>query len=97
MEYTATAFSAPIRFFFRFFLRAQKVVTATPLTPNNPWVASRTMSLLVSQVWYDRLYAPIGSGVTRLAGLVGRLQNGSIQFYISLILLALLVTLIVAL
>ena len=97
MEYTATAFSAPIRYFFRFFLRAQKVVTSTPLTPNNPWVASRTMSLLVSQVWYDRLYAPIGSGLTRLSGLVGRLQNGSVQFYISLILLALLVTLIVAL
>lgn len=97
MEYTATAFSAPIRFFFRFFLRAQKIVTATPLTPNNPWVATRSMSLLVSQVWYDKVYAPIGNGVTRFASLVGRLQNGSIQFYISLILAALLVTMIVAL
>jgi hydrogenase-4 component B len=97
MEYTATAFSAPIRFFFRFFLRSQKIVTATPVTPNNPWVSSRSMSLLVSQVWYDGLYAPMGRGLTLLASWIGRLQNGSIQFYISLILLALFVTLIVAL
>lgn len=97
MEYTATAFSAPIRFFFRFFLRTQKAVGTTPIILTNPWIASRTMNLQVRQVWYDRVYVPAGIGLTKLARFVSKLQNGSIQFYIGLILLTLFVTLIVAL
>jgi hydrogenase-4 component B len=97
MEYTATAFSAPIRFFFRFFLRTQKTVSVTTTTLGNPWVAVRSMNLVVSQVWYDKLYVPFGLGLTKLAGRVGKLQSGSVQFYICLILAALFVTIIVAL
>ncbi len=96
MEYTATGFSAPLRFFFRFWLRSQKVISVTPLAPNNPWMASRTMTLNIRQAIYDRAYVPIGVGVERLAGLVVRLQNGSIQFYVGMILIALLITLIIA-
>lgn len=97
MEYTATAFSAPIRFFFRFFLRTQKAVITTPIVATNPWIASKSMTLSVRQVWYDRMYIPAGNLLTKFAVFVSKLQNGSIQFYISLILLTLLVTLIVAL
>ncbi|MDQ5952694.1 MAG: Proton antipo protein [Patescibacteria group bacterium] len=97
MEYTATAFSAPIRFFFRFFLRTQKAVITTPIVATNPWIASKSMTLTVRQVWYDRMYVPAGHLLTKFAKFVGRLQNGSIQFYIGLILGALFVTLIIAL
>jgi len=97
MEYTATAFSAPIRFFFRFFLRTQKAVITTPIVVTNPWIASKSMTLTVRQVWYDRMYVPAGHLLTKFAKFVGRLQNGSIQFYIGLILGALFVTLIIAL
>lgn len=97
MEYTATAFSAPLRFFFRFFLKTQKIVVPTPIVVTNPWITTKSMKLTVSQVWYDRMYVPAGNLLTKFATAVGKLQNGSIQFYISLILVTLLVTLIVAL
>lgn len=97
MEYTATAFSAPIRAFFRMVLRAQKVVVATPIVPTNPWMASREMTLEAHSVWYERLYRPLQTGLLKVAGVLSRLQNGSIQFYVGLVLLALIVTIIVAL
>lgn len=97
MEYTATAFSGPIRFLFRPFLRTEKVIVTTPILATNPWIASRSMSIAVSQVWYDRLYVPVGKGIKLLARLVGWLQHGSVQFYIGLILAALLATMIIAL
>lgn len=97
MEYTATAFSGPIRFLFRFFLRTDKTVIATPIIETNPWIMSRSMSLVVSQVWYDRVYVPVGYGIRRAAGWVNWLEHGSVQFYVGLVLLTLLVTMIVAL
>ncbi len=97
MEYTATAFSAPIRAFFRMLLRAQKVITTTPVVSTNPWIASREVTLEVRSVWYDRLYRPIYKGLLKIAGVLSRLQNGSIQFYVGLVLVALIVTIIVAL
>ncbi len=97
MEFTSTAFSAPIRFLFSFFLRTKKLVNVTPVTTHNRWIVARSMTLLISQVWYDRLYVPIGAGFTRLASLVVRLQSGNLQAYISLILLATVLTLMIAL
>jgi NADH:ubiquinone oxidoreductase subunit 5 (subunit L)/multisubunit Na+/H+ antiporter MnhA subunit len=97
MEYTATAFSAPIRFFFRFFTRTKKATVVTPVTPSNPWVTRQSLSLLVNKLWHNKLYTPVGKGVMRLASWAGRLHNGSVQFYICLVLLTLFVSLILAL
>lgn len=97
MEYTATAFSSPIRFFFRMLTRTEKRVTATPIIETNPWIASRVFSLELRQIWYDWFYVPISKVFLRVSTFMRRLQNGVIQFYIALIFLALVVTLIIAL
>jgi hydrogenase-4 component B len=97
MEYTATAFSAPARFFFRMLLQARKEVTTTPVVATNPWIARKTSTLEVRHIWLELLYLPIARAVLYLSTQARRLHNGVIQFYIALILAALVTTLIVAL
>lgn len=97
MEYTATGFSAPIRVLLRVFLRTRKVVSVTTPCSSNPWMVTRHMTLQVSQVWYDRLYVPFGRGLVWVSGKFSKLQNGSVQFYVGLILVALFATLLIAL
>lgn len=97
MEYTATAFSGPIRFFFRTLLRRDKTVTAAPVVATNPWIAVRTFTLDIRRVWYDWLYAPVIAAALFVSTWVRRLQNGVIQFYIALIALALAATMLAAL
>ncbi len=92
MEYTATAFSAPIRFFFRLLLRTNKQVSATPVTVTNPWIATKQFNLEIRRIWVELFYQPISRGALFLSTQIRRLQNGVIQFYIALILLALVVT-----
>lgn len=97
MEYTATGFSAPLRFFFRFFMRTKKKITATPLAAANPWMTTQTMQLTVNQVWYDRVYAPFGKLVTSTAKQLDMLQHGSLQLYLAAMFTALFVTMLIAL
>lgn len=98
MEYTATAFASPIRFFFRLILRTRKsIVTSVPVVASNPWIATRTFSITLRSVWYERLYAPIARFFYRISQFVRRLQSGRVQLYLLLMLLTLFVTLIVAL
>lgn len=97
MEYTATAFSAPIRFFFRLLLRTKKAVTAIPIIPTNPWIARRTMELDTSPIFMEYLYLPIERGLMHVSKLVRKIQNGSIQLYLALIFITLIATLIIAL
>ena len=97
MEYTATAFSAPIRFFFRALLRTHKEVVAMPITATNPWILRRTFMLDVSSVWYEKIYRPIAAMFALSNVWARKIQSGRIQFYLLLIFVALVVTLIVAL
>lgn len=97
MEYTATAFSGPIRFFFRMLLRRDKSVSAKPVVDTNPWIVTRTFSLEIWRVWYEWLYVPVIRAALFASTWVRRLQNGVIQFYIALIVLALAVTVAIAL
>ncbi|MEK7615045.1 MAG: proton-conducting transporter membrane subunit [Patescibacteria group bacterium] len=96
MEYTATAFSGPIRFFFRTLLRTKKTITATPLLATNPWMAKRTFTLDIRSFWTERLYQPIGTALFFVSSQLRRVQSGVIQWYIALILLTLVLTLAVA-
>ncbi len=97
MEYTATAFSAPIRFFFRLVLRAKKTVIATPLLATNPWIAKRTMVVETNTIFSQYMYEPIGKGMIWLSEKVRKIQNGSIQLYLALIFITLIVALMIAL
>ncbi len=96
MEYTATAFSGPIRFFFRGLLRTKKTITSTALLSTNPWVTKKTFSLDVRSFWTERLYQPIATGLLFTSSQLRRIQSGVIQWYIALILLTLILTLAVA-
>ncbi|MBI2551113.1 hypothetical protein HYV73_02090 [Candidatus Uhrbacteria bacterium] len=97
MEYTATAFSGPIRFFFRSLLRIRKEIVATPMVSTNPWMARRTYSLQVRSIWVEYGYAPMEKLVFWISKQARRLQTGSVQFYMFLLFLALIVSLILAL
>jgi hydrogenase-4 component B len=95
MEYTATGFSAPLRFFFQFWLFPKKILIKEPLIPGNPWLNAKSYSLEVKQVWFDWVYQPVADWTVKLARLVARAQTGGVQFYIGLLLLALVVTLVI--
>lgn len=94
MEYTATAFSAPIRFFFRFLLHHRKTVVAVPVVPTNPWIATRTMTINADSLWFDTLYRWIARLLFWLSTQAKRLQNGVVQFYLFLIFLSLVLSLL---
>jgi formate hydrogenlyase subunit 3/multisubunit Na+/H+ antiporter MnhD subunit len=97
MEYTATAFSAPVRFFLRDLVRAEKHVTFAPVVPTNRWIRSGKMEFRSSEGILERIYFPIAALVEGVGQRLRRLQNGVIQFYIALVLATLLITLWVAL
>ncbi|MBI4433898.1 hypothetical protein HY632_03925 [Candidatus Uhrbacteria bacterium] len=96
MEYTAAAFSAPMRFFFRPFLQNRKVVTATPLVATNPYIRAQVMTMVSRSIWMEYLHLPIARLVNWKSMQVRKLQNGTIQFYLILMFLALVVSLVFA-
>ena len=97
MEFTATAFSAPIRFFFRFLLRAKKSVVTIPVSKTNPWIAQSSMALQTKPLFMEYLYLPIERGLYFSSKLISKIQSGSIQMYLAFIFLSLLLTLLLAL
>jgi hydrogenase-4 component B len=97
MEYTATGFSAPVRFFLRDIVRAEKHVVFDQVTPANPWIRRGRMEFRKAAGVLERLYLPIAASIEGVGAWLKRLQNGVIQFYVALILATLLVTLWVAL
>jgi hypothetical protein len=97
MEYTATAFSAPIRFFFRLILRTKKTVQIQPVVASNPWIATRALSIDLRSIWMDFGYVPAGKLILATAKQVKKIQSGNIRFYLFLIFAALILTLWIAL
>lgn len=94
MEYTATAFAAPIRFFFLPLLRRFKEISAVPVTETNPWIVKKSFSLSLGSNWQEKFYGPIFGFIFRMAENVRRIHNGRIQYYLLLILATLIITLI---
>lgn len=97
MEYTATAFSAPIRFFFRLILRTKKHNETQPLVATNPWIVSHTSTIDLRSIWMDFGYVPAGRFLLGVAELAKKVQNGNIRFYLFLIFATLILTLWIAL
>ena len=97
MEYTATAFSAPVRHFLRDIVRAEKHVVFQPVLASNPWIRRGHMEFRKAAGLLERVYYPIAQLIEGVGARLKQLQNGVIQFYIALILVALLFTLWVAL
>jgi hydrogenase-4 component B len=97
MEYTPYAFAAPIRFFFRSLTLPWKKMTVKAVSAENPWINSRSLEHGETALAEKYAYGPIAKVVGYVSLKVKRLQNGVVQFYIALIFIALIVTLIVAL
>ncbi len=97
MQYTATGFSAPIRFFFRSILLSHKTLEAEAVSSRNPWIARRRLHWSVSSFWEHWLYRPIGVFVVGVSHLTKRIQSGVIQLYLLLILCTLIGVLFAAL
>jgi hydrogenase-4 component B len=97
MEYTATAFAAPPRFFFRLFTLPGKKLTASPVAPDNRWIVQMKLEHGTKTIAETFIYRPVARAIDAVAGRVKRLQNGVVQFYLALIFVALVVTLIIAL
>jgi hypothetical protein len=97
MEYTATGFSAPVRFFLRDIVRAEKHVVFRPVVPSNPWIRRGEMEFRKAGGVLAGMYFPIARVIEGTGARLKQLQNGVIQFYIALILATLLLTLWVAL
>ncbi len=97
MEYTATGFAAPIRFFFRGLVITRKRLIAHQVSPDNQWIQHHTLEWDVTSFWARWLYMPIGDGLFFLAHRIKLIQNGNIQFYLLLVFVALIATIISAL
>jgi hydrogenase-4 component B len=97
MEYTATAFSAPIRFFFLRFLGSNKMVKSEPVVATNPWIRKYVFSLTLTSIWKEKLYAPLADVFMVAAERVKKIQSGRVQYYLVFLLITLIVTLIIAL
>jgi hydrogenase-4 component B len=97
MQYSATAFSAPIRFFFLTFIGRRKVMQSEAIIDSNQWIRKYSFRLSIRPNWSNALYAPIAKGLLWMAEKIRFIQNGRIQYYILFLLLALIITLIFAL
>ncbi len=97
MQYSATAFSAPIRFFFLTFIGRKKIMRSVAVVDTNPWIRKYDFNLTIRPNWSDVLYAPIAKGLLMTAKKIRHIQNGRIQYYILFLFLALTITLIFAL
>lgn len=97
MEYSATAFSAPIRFFFLHLLKRDKKMTSEAVVATNPWIRKHALSITFESVWKEMLYEPLARILGYLAHRMKVIQGGRIQYYLLFVLGTLIITLITVL
>lgn len=97
MEYTATAFSGPIRFFFIHLQFKNLILKSQPVIESNPWVRKYVFSLSYKSIWKEKMYEAIARIVQAFADRFKVLQGGRIQYYLLFVLGTLIITLIIAL
>ena len=95
-EYTAAAFAEPLKRVFTGFYRPTQEVSVD-LHPVSPYfVRAITLRAGLAPWMEQAMYAPIIGAARRISGRAGRLQTGSIHWYLALLPAALLVLLLVA-
>lgn len=97
MEYTATAFSGPIRFFFIHLQFKNLLLSSKPVVETNPWIRKYVFSLSYKSIWKEKMYQKIADMVQALADRVKVIQGGRIQYYLLFVLATLIITLIIVL
>ena len=91
MEYTATGFSKPVRVAFSSILRPQR---NTVVTTDEGGGRRLVYHLSINYVLNDKLYRPFNESIIRVAQFLRKIQSGSLQLYISYILVVTVVALI---
>lgn len=92
-EYTATAFSKPIRMVFSaLFQPSREIVSQFDVSPYFPKGVSFQSE--VEQTFEDKLYQPLKAKVFHVAGRFRRVQAGSVHAYLSYIFITLVILLI---
>ncbi len=97
MEYTATGFSAPIRFFFRDLVGTRKTVILTPGAGSGPFASRQEIGFTGRSFWVSKVHEPAALALYWLGNQARRVQNGSIQTYLLFLFIALVASLIIAL
>lgn len=97
MEYTATGFASPIRFFFRGVLLSKKRMVTQQVAPENAWILTRHLETSMSSLWEEWFYHPLARAILVGTSYLKRLQSGVIQFYLLLIFVTLIAALVIAL
>lgn len=97
MEYTATGFAAPIRHFFRFAVLPWKKLSSERMAPDNRYMTANRLEHGITELAERYVYSYVHDAVNFFSSKVRRLQSGVVQFYLALIFVALVVTIIVAL
>lgn len=95
MQYTATSYAEPLVRVFDDALQPTRDVRVTHLEESQYLVRQVEFRQQISDVVFDRLYAPATRGMVRLGRYVARLQNGSIHRYLMFSFSALVVVLLV--
>jgi len=96
MQYSATGFAAPIRFFFRTLLITRKTFIAEPVSPQNPWIKRARLEWAVQSIWEHWLYDRMGEALISAAQLIRRTQHGVVQVYLLVVLATLIATIMLA-
>jgi len=97
MEYTATAFAAPIRFFFSNLAHRNRAITSEPIVPGNVWIRQYKHQILFNSVLKEKVYNPIAAVMVFCSDKIKAIQNGRIQYYLLVLLCTLIIVLIFAL
>jgi hypothetical protein len=96
MEYTATAFAEPLRRVFAELYRPTKELTIDFHAESKYFVQSIEYRSEITP-WFERyLYEPCLWFVRLLAGLIRRLQSGSLNLYLVYVTIALVILLLTA-
>jgi hydrogenase-4 component B len=93
-EYTATSFEKPARLFYEPVYRAQRELEVE-LHPGTPFPRRIAYRTAVDHALESRVYAPAHRFSIRLAQVVRKLQQGSLQLYLFYIVAAVVVLLLV--
>ncbi|NTU99231.1 hypothetical protein HGA64_04490, partial [Candidatus Falkowbacteria bacterium] len=97
MEYTSTAFVAPIRFFFINLIRRTRVLASEPVVSTNAWIRKYSYAISIHPAMKETLYRPVSKLVFAWAERAKVVQSGRIQYYILLLLVTLIIALSIAL
>lgn len=97
MQYSATGFSAPIRFFFISLIGREKELLSKAVVSTNKWIRSYSFAMNIKQPLKETAYRPIANLLLVLANKLKLIQNGRIQYYLLFLLATLIIVLIIAL